>query len=487
MALIGNSNSEKIWNYFSKLGMSKFGIAGLIGNLDCESALNPINLEDQYERKLGYTNESYTNAVDNYAYNGFVNDCAGYGLCQWTWWTRKQSLLNYARQSMRSIGDLEMQLDFLKKELTESFPDVWSTLMNAGSVLEASNAVLLRFERPSDMSVSAQTYRASVGQKYYNKYATKAVTEYTSEVTANMGYYTLNKGTRKQLSANFASNEFDCHGVGCCSTTTINELLVKYCQQIGDHFKKPITVTSGYRCPTHNRNIGGATGSRHSMGDAADIVVADTAPRVVAQYAESIGIKGIGLYETSADGFFVHIDTRPTKSFWYGQAQAFRSTFGVYTGGTVSAQPSQSTAQTSGVIKYGDTGSAVLNLQKNLIRLGYSCGTCGADGSFGLGTLLAVKALQKDAGFSYKDQDGVVGPMTDAAISKMLAGTTATTGGDYYYVTADVLNVRSGPGMNNKIVAAVKYGSTLLITEQKDGWGKFSAGWVSMNYVQRKG
>lgn len=99
MALIGNSNSEKIWNYFLGAGMSKYGIAGLIGNMDCESALEPTNLEDQYERKLGYSNSSYTAAVDNGAYAGFVHDCAGYGLCQWTWWTRKQALLKHSRRT----------------------------------------------------------------------------------------------------------------------------------------------------------------------------------------------------------------------------------------------------------------------------------------------------------------------------------------------------------------------------------------------------
>ena len=61
---------------------------------------------------------------------------------------------------------------------------------------------------------------------------------------------------------------------------------------------------------------------------AADIVVKDVAPAEVAKYCESIGILGIGLYETSKDGYFVHIDTRTTKSFWYGQAQAPRTTLG---------------------------------------------------------------------------------------------------------------------------------------------------------------
>lgn len=141
-----------------------------------------------------------------------------------------------------------------------------------------------------------------------------------------MGSYTKGKATK--LSDNFNSTEFDCHGKGCCNVTTINPQLVTYLQLIRNHFGKPITITSGYRCFTHNKNVGGATGSRHNKGDAADIVVSGVAPKEVAKYAESIGVKGIGLYETAADGYFVHIDTRTAKSFWYGQRQEYRASFG---------------------------------------------------------------------------------------------------------------------------------------------------------------
>ena len=50
---------------------------------------------------------------------------------------------------------------------------------------------------------------------------------------------------------------------------------------------------------------------------AADIAVRGIAPAEVAKYAEFIGILGIGLYETDVDGYFVHVDTRTTKSFSY--------------------------------------------------------------------------------------------------------------------------------------------------------------------------
>ena len=143
-----------------------------------------------------------------------------------------------------------------------------------------------------------------------------------------MAIKTYSKGSSTTLSTNFKSTEFDCHGSGCCSSTQVDENLVKYLQKIRDHFGKPVTVSSGYRCATHNKNIGGATNSRHSKGQAADIYISGVTPAEIAKYAESIGILGIGLYETDKDGHFVHIDTRTTKAFWYGQSEASRTTFG---------------------------------------------------------------------------------------------------------------------------------------------------------------
>lgn len=178
--LTGKTNEEKIWNYLKGAGLNDCGIAGLMGNLYAESGLVPNNLQNTYEKSLGYTDEEYTVAVDNGTYGNFIKDAAGYGIAQWTYWSRKQGLLNFAKAAGKSIGDLEMQLDFLMKEMQEGYKAVLSVLKCATSVREASDAVLLKFERPADQSVSAQTKRATFGQKYYDEYATVATKEQAS-------------------------------------------------------------------------------------------------------------------------------------------------------------------------------------------------------------------------------------------------------------------------------------------------------------------
>ena len=167
------TNEQLIWNYFKSHGLNDFGTAGLMGNLYAESGLNPKNLQQTYERELGYNDDSYTDAVDHGIYTNFVKDSAGYGIAQWTFWSRKQALFSFAKSREKSIGDLNMQLDFLRKELREGYIGVLNTLCNATSVLEASNEVLFRFERPANQDESVQAKRCAFGQRYYDLFANR--------------------------------------------------------------------------------------------------------------------------------------------------------------------------------------------------------------------------------------------------------------------------------------------------------------------------
>lgn len=166
-------NVKTIWDFLMKHIGNAYGVAGLMGNLYAESGLLPNNLQNSHSKRFGMSDEEYTKAVDKGTYTNFVRDSAGYGLAQWTYWSRKQALKKYADSKGKSIGDLTMQLEFLLKELSGSYPAVLATLKKASSVLEASNAVLLKFERPADQSVSVQNKRAAFGTLYFNQYANK--------------------------------------------------------------------------------------------------------------------------------------------------------------------------------------------------------------------------------------------------------------------------------------------------------------------------
>lgn len=171
--LKGTTNEERIWNFLTGKGLSHAGAAGLMGNLYAESGLNPKNLQNTFERKLGFTDDSYTAAVDDDSYEDFVWDGAGYGLAQWTHWSRKEKLIIFAASRKCSVGDLGVQLDFLFKELSGSYKSVLETLKTAASVKAASDCVLLNFEKPADQSDAVKTRRAGYAQTYYDKYTKK--------------------------------------------------------------------------------------------------------------------------------------------------------------------------------------------------------------------------------------------------------------------------------------------------------------------------
>ena len=181
--------SEKtIWEYLKAQGLTDAGTAGLMGNLYAESGLRPNNLQNSYEGKLGMADAEYTEMVDRGTYANFGNDRAGYGLAQWTYPSRKAALLAYAKAAGKSIGDLEMQLGFLMQELSTGYKTVLNVLRTTVSVREASDIVLLQFERPADQSEARQKQRAEYGQKYFDKYAKKGSAGPMAKLTPNATY-----------------------------------------------------------------------------------------------------------------------------------------------------------------------------------------------------------------------------------------------------------------------------------------------------------
>jgi uncharacterized protein YcbK (DUF882 family) len=115
-----------------------------------------------------------------------------------------------------------------------------------------------------------------------------------------------------KVSKHFNRAEFACK---CgCGMNTIDAELVGYLEQIRVFFEKPVIITSGNRCPSHNRAVGGSPSSQHLVSRAADIVVRGVPSNIVAEYAEQIGVKGVGRYEK-----FTHIDSRNgSNTRWVG-------------------------------------------------------------------------------------------------------------------------------------------------------------------------
>ena len=72
----------------------------------------------------------------------------------------------------------------------------------------------------------------------------------------------------------FKEQEFWCK---CCGElpdevlSNVRALVSNVLDPLRAKYGKPIRVTSGYRCKKHNEKVGGAVGSQHLRGEAADI------------------------------------------------------------------------------------------------------------------------------------------------------------------------------------------------------------------------
>lgn len=158
-----------------KAGMTLAGAAGILANVEAESAFKSTNLQDSYERSLGMNDAQYTAAVDSGAYTRFASDAAGYGLCQWTAGDRKAAMLQFHRRRGKSIGDLQTQVEWMLTEI-HAYSGAWNVVASSNNARECGAAVCKRYEIPADTENQAN-YRGKLAEKWYAFLAANAGAE----------------------------------------------------------------------------------------------------------------------------------------------------------------------------------------------------------------------------------------------------------------------------------------------------------------------
>lgn len=467
-------DEKVIWEFLMEQIGNPFGVAGLMGNLYAESGLRPNNLQNSYEKKLGMSDVSYTAAVDNGSYSNFVRDSAGYGLAQWTHWSRKQKLLEFAQKKCSSIGNLNMQLEFLANELP-LYSSVWLTLKCTQSVREASDVVLTRYERPADQSDAIKTKRAAYGQKYYDKYAItatpaserkdgdtmtydsqtvidialaeegyleKETNENLDDKTANAGNKNYTKYARDLWAVKFFNSSKI--GVAWCAVFVAWSFYMAYGKEAAlSLLCQPATDNCGAGCKSA-RNYFKAKAQLCDTPQVGDVVFFYSKDKSSISHTglvydvDNTYVYTIEGNTSSASGVVANGGAVAKKKYKlnYERLAGFgRPNYGVTISEPVRPSESSETAATSyklgdRTLQKGDKGEDVAALQSSLVLLGFDLGNYGenkdgVDGSFGTKTDTAVRSFQSSHGL---ENDGKYGSKTHAAMLEALAKLDSETG-----------------------------------------------------------
>lgn len=188
-------NTKEIYKFFKDKGLTDEGVSGLMGNLQAESGLRSNNLQNSFETKLGVTDKSYTAAVNRGTCKDmFVYDKAGYGLAQWTFWSRKKALYEYAESIGHTIDSTLMQVQFLYIELFNNYKSVFNVLTSSHNLRECSDIVLTQFEKPANQSDAVKQTRYNMSLSIYTKYKTD-----NNNVSTNREFPFLVKVNRDNL------------------------------------------------------------------------------------------------------------------------------------------------------------------------------------------------------------------------------------------------------------------------------------------------
>jgi len=162
-------SKQTIWNYLkTHTQLPEVSIAGIMGNMEAESNCEACRVQGDFTNDRS-TSIAYAKAVNSGEKTAmqFSKDSLGWGLCQWTYNTRKLNLLNSCRSQGKGIQDEEAQLAFMLAEMQMEFTNMWNRLLSCTTIADAAGLVCREYERPAVLNI---TDRTKFGLQIYDKF-----------------------------------------------------------------------------------------------------------------------------------------------------------------------------------------------------------------------------------------------------------------------------------------------------------------------------
>ena len=414
---------ENIYNRLMAEIKNPYGAAGAMGNIEAESGLKANNLQNSVEKRLGMTDEEYTAAVDNGSYADFCTDRGGYGLCQWTSAGRKTGLLNFAKSKGVSIGNEDMQIEWLFHALRTSYKGVLSALKCAKSVKEASDVFMCKFERPANQSDANKVARAVRGMKYYEMYVGKEKTMSNSPLV-NYTKISPNRTSPR----NHKIDTITIHCMACdLSVERCGAVFAKRTRMASSNYGVGSDGRVGLYVEEKDRSWCSSNKANDHRAITIEVACEPVAPYKVTDAAMA------ALIELVAD---ICRRNEIKQLLWKGD----KSLIGQ------------------------------VDKQNMTVHRWFAKKACPGDYLYGKHGYIAAEV---------NNRLGVTAAQPEPA--------QQPTGTYKVRITANTLNVRAGAGTSYKVTTTVKKGGIYTIVEEKDGWGKLKsgAGWISLKYTEK--
>lgn len=150
-------SKKDLYEYFVKAGMTPAGALGLLGNLQAESGCEACRLQGDFDLTRSRS-KAYAEKVDSgeMSVHIFSRDAQGWGLAQWTYWSRKDALFYFCRGRGKSVADEMSQAQFIMKELRDDYPQLLKFLCSTDEMFTATKRVCEEYERPAINNVQAR-------------------------------------------------------------------------------------------------------------------------------------------------------------------------------------------------------------------------------------------------------------------------------------------------------------------------------------------
>lgn len=142
-----------------------------MGNMEAESNCEACRVQGDFtsDRRVS---KQYAQQVNSGMLPNWHTDAKGWGLCQWTYFSRKANLRSTCQSYGVGIEDESAQLAFFLAEMQMEYTSTWNKLLNCHSIYDAASYVCCDYERPAVLNIPA---RADYGNTIYKQFHGKDI------------------------------------------------------------------------------------------------------------------------------------------------------------------------------------------------------------------------------------------------------------------------------------------------------------------------